>query len=62
MISADQIVGLAGASAALMLASQKLGGFRLSLEIKAWMVLAWLLIIVAIMAIGAHLPPGRFGG
>ena len=44
MISNDQVVMLIGASGALMLATLNLRGFQLSFEIKAWMLLVWLLI------------------
>ena len=62
MISADQVVMLAGASGALMLASNRLKGFGLGFELKIWMLLAWALIITALVLVGQHLPVGRFTG
>ena len=53
------LLGLAGA---LMLATGNLRRFQLSFEVKAWMLLAWLLIIVALVVIGGHLPASRFDG
>jgi hypothetical protein len=42
----DALVVAASATAALMLVNRGLGRFGLSIETKAWMGLAWLLIIV----------------
>ncbi len=60
MIHSDQLAMLAAATLALMLASQRFNGFRLSLEVKVWMALAWALIIVGVTLIAAHvqLPGG----
>ena len=62
MISGDQIAGLAAVSGALVMAGRKLSGFGMSFEVKAWMALAWVLIIVALVLIGGALglAPGRF--
>lgn len=62
MITSNQVVMLIGASGALMLATGNLRRFQLSFEVKAWMLLAWLLIIVALVVIGGHLPASRFDG
>lgn len=42
----DALVVAASSTAALMLVNRGLGRFGLSIETKAWMALAWLLIIV----------------
>lgn len=61
MISTEQIVALAAISGSMVLAGNKLSGFGLSFETKAWMALAWALIITALVVICAHLG-GPVGG
>lgn len=51
----DSLVAAAGATAALMLANRGMRRFGMSFEMKAWMGLAWLLIIVTVMLVASAL-------
>jgi hypothetical protein len=51
----DALMVAAGATASLMLLSRGLRRFNLTGEMKLWMGLAWLLIIVTIMLIARAL-------
>jgi hypothetical protein len=55
MSQGDSLAAAAGATMALMLVSRALLGAQLSVKARAWMALAWVLLIVAGAVIAAWL-------